>query len=661
MKKLRSSYFTVFVMRLLLLYVVYALCRVIFALYNADITGAVAGEDIWSVVKGSLVFDSASIFYVNIPFILLSLLPFRFRERRGYQKVLQWVFTITNTAGLVANIADIFYFPFKLSRIASDDLHFLSEGNFGGLALGFLGEFWWGVLLLAALAVLLWKGFGWLHYEPHRNAARLRPGVFEVTQLLVLGLTGLFMIFAIRGFSLSAASYPITMSDASLYVKPKYASLVLSNPFCLIRTLGHKVDYPKFFPEEELDARYPVVQEPLDTAQVALYFEEKPNIVILVLESFAAAHLKSFSDMFADGQRSFTPFIDSLAAHSYIFPDAYQNGLRSIDALPAVWASIPSFKTQFLSMPNSVAEYHALPSCLVEMGYETMFLHGSVRESMGFVAFGQMAGVESFVSREDYEAERGKGDFDGKWGIWDHKFLPFALEKISEQQHPFCATLFTLSSHHPYLVPDELDHMFGEGNVPIQRAIEYSDYALRDFFARARRQPWYDNTLFILTADHGSGSDNEKYLQMPYAYGVPIIMHYTGSSLRGRHELAEGRLEGRHPRTSQHIDIMPTLLRMVGYGKPFFAFGRDMFNDPEGGFAVNYYGSAFNFMADSMRYVFNEREVVAAYNYREDYHERDEVRGLPADSANVEKMKAFIQQYYRHVRKRDYLPTQEGL
>ncbi len=72
-------------------------------------------------------------------------------------------------------------------------------------------------------------------------------------------------------------------------------------------------------------------------------------------------------------------------------------------------------------MPGSVAQYRALPSCLVDMGYTTAFLHGSVRESMSFVSFGQAAGVERFYTREDYEAQHGSGDFDGKWGIWDHK------------------------------------------------------------------------------------------------------------------------------------------------------------------------------------------------------------------------------------------------
>lgn len=145
MKFIRSHYFALFLTRMALLFLVFGICRFFFAIHNWDIVGPVAGGDVWSVLKGSFVFDSASIFYINIPFIFFSLVPFRFRERQGYQKFLLWVFVICNGLGIMVDIADIFYFPFKLSRIASDDLHFLTEGNFGALTASFLGDFWPGL------------------------------------------------------------------------------------------------------------------------------------------------------------------------------------------------------------------------------------------------------------------------------------------------------------------------------------------------------------------------------------------------------------------------------------------------------------------------------------------------------------------------------------
>lgn len=666
-----------------MLYLIFMICRVAFAVYNWGIVGPIEGGELFSIIKGSLIFDSASILYINLPFIFFTFLPFRVREQNGYQTFLAWVFIVINSLGLLVNIADIYYFPFKLSRIASDDIHFLGEGNFGALMGSFIKDYWSGVVLWVLVIVALIFTTKAFRYQQIPNRPRLKQPAFFVAQILIIAALGGVSIFAIRGFSASKASYPINMSDASLYVKPKYASLVLSNPFCLIRTLGQKsITYNKYFDDDKLDELYPVEHPPLESTNVSI--EGRPNVVFIVMESFGSAQLKSFSDQFQEDSKSYTPFIDSLSKQSYVFTNAFQNGLRSIDAMPAIWGSIPTFKTQFLSLPNSVAKYEALPYCLDSMGYNTLFFHGAVRESMGFVAFGQMAGIEHFFSREDYEAEHGTGDFDGKWGIWDHKFLPFIESKLAKVEQPFMATIFTLSSHHPFLLPPGFEDKFEEGNIPIQRAISYSDYAIGEFFKEASKSEWFNNTLFILTADHGSTADNEKYRQMPYSYAVPLLFYYTGNKLKVENPQSIGISDiylpndttttvltdtasiyypfvGTNNATTQHIDIMPTLLRMLGYNESFFAFGRDAFNDQDAGFAINYYGSAFNYMRDSLRYLFNEHDVVAVYNYKNDYMSKNnllEGEGENASqllkSSDVEQMKAFVQQYYKHLKERRY-------
>ena len=132
----------------------------------------------------------------------------------------------------------------------------------------------------------------------------------------------------------------------------------------------------------------------------------------------------------------------------------YANGTRSIQAMPSVLGSIPSFKTPFVLMPQSFGESRQLPAILRDKGYATVFFCGSERGSMGFGAYARSAGVERLVSREDYEARHGREDFDGYWGIWDEPFLQFMGEELSETPEPFFATLFTLSSHHPFVVPD---------------------------------------------------------------------------------------------------------------------------------------------------------------------------------------------------------------
>ena len=628
------------VYRILLLYALWMLCRAGFYAYNAALTGPIAWSEFPALFRGALIFDSASIFYLNGPFLLLSLLPFRFRERRGYQRLLLWLFVAVNSAGLVVNLADIFYYPFKLGRIASDDAHFLTNGNFGTLLLGFLKEYWYGALAWVALGAALAFGFKKIGYRPAVVKNRI---AYFASQTALLGLAGFFAVFMIRGGNLSGATYPVNLSDAGLYASPAKAGLILSNPFCVIRTAGDRFTYPEYFDESELDAIFSPVHAPTDSSRMRL--DGRPNVMLIILESFATPHIKALSDRFPTDAQSFTPFLDSLIGAGYVFRNAYHNGSRSLDALPSLWASIPTFKRQFLSMPQSVAPYHALPACLNEMGYTSAFLHGAVRESMSFQAFGRTVGVERFWSQEDYEAERGGGDFDGKWGIWDHRFFPFAAERVNTLPQPFFATLFSLSSHHPYLLPAGFDDgRYPEGELPIQRMIAYSDDALRRMFAQMAEYEWFKNTIFVITADHGSGADNEKYRKVPYNFAVPLLFYSPGGLIPA----------GADERPAGHIDLMPTLLGMLGYDRPYFAFGHDLFADPRTGRTINYLG-AFNAITDSLLYIFNEWEFTEVFDYRADPLQTRNLAGeTPADNTEERWTKAFIQQYYKHLKNRDY-------
>ncbi len=644
-KYLSTGNFTALALRLALLYILFALCRLGFWIHNAELLGGVSWSELPGILRGAFMFDSASIFYVNILFIALSLLPFRFRTKGWYQASIGVVFVVLNTAALMMNIADIYYYPYKMLRITSDEFHFFSEGNMSLLMSDFLKDYWAGFLALIAMAVALWfVGFRLIRVRPESRISN--DFIFYPVQTLILALSIGFCIFAIRGFTLSKATFPITMSDAAIYAKPSQSSLVLSNPFCVIRTSKKKVKKVSYMPAERVAELVDLTRIPPAAPRVSL---GHPNIIILTLESFGSAHIKALSDQYPADKESITPFIDSLAREGWLLSNAFQSGGRSIDAMPAVWASIPSFEHNFLSLPQSVGEYKALPSCLKDMGYSTYFSHGAVHTSMSFKAFGQTAGVDNFLFREDYEAEHGGGDFDGKWGVWDHKFLPFVAEKMKDFKEPFMSTTFTLSSHHPYVLPPGMERFYEVGGEqPIDRMIAYSDYSLRDFFGRISKYPWYENTLFIICADHASGSDNEKYRTLPYTHSIPILFYTPSGKLKGRYEGVAG-----------HIDIMPTVLGMTGYDKPFFAFGHDLINQPDKEpFAVMYFGNVYNAATDSLLYVFGDRELIDVYSYRGRKAGKEELLSSERVRAQADTIAAYIQNYYITIGKRDYLPRE---
>lgn len=641
---------TTLLVRLFIVYVTYMLCRLGFYYFNNDIIDPVEGSNIFSLLRGSLMFDTVSVIYTNALFIAMSVIPFHFREKPAYKKAMLWVFMITNGFGLLINVADIFYYPFKQARIVLGDFFLLGEDAFIPLLGDFVTDYWYGFIFYFLLLVILYTGYKavWDVKTEYKTEKR-----YYTVNTAYFALMAVVVIFFVRGATFSAASFPIGMNDAFLYTEnPTHTSVILSNPFCLIRTLGKSKDVPslKYFDDEIAENMLPTTHTAVDT--LAFDIDRKTNVFVIILESFGKSHIKSLSDQFKPGQETNTPFLDSLFQEGYLFTNGHQNGYRSVDALPAIWASIPTFKEHFLSLPNSIAPYYALPACMNEMGYNTAFFHGAVRQSMGFVSFGKNTGIKNFYSREEYEDENGTNDFDGKWGIWDHKFMPYVhkkLNKMASTDKPFFATFFTLSSHHPYKIPEGLPKDFSEGTLPIHRAIKYSDYALSEFFKSIEKEPWYKNTLFIITADHSSGADNAKFKKAPFDYTIPIFFFKPDSNMKAKDD-----------RIMQHIDIMPTLLGMLAYDKPYFAFGKDHFDSMETKehFVVNFSNSAFNFITDEHYYLFNEKDIVKKTDYRKDPLGNNNLlsKMTKDDEEDIKRFKAFVQAYYNHLSKRDYLP-----
>ena len=671
--------FSLLLLRLSLIYVAMGLCRLFFYLYNADILAPVTLSALPSIIKGSFIFDTASIFYTNILFIFLSLIPFYFRERDWWQKMLGILFTVTNSVAIFINFSDSFYFPFKLSRIAGDDFRYFAEDNLVSLFFSFMGQYWWGAIILVIFIFLLYN-IGFNLFRLKKNVRfKLHKPFFYTLQTIMLAASVLFAIVGIRGFSISSATFPITMSDATSYVEPKYASLILSNPFCLIRTFNHSLVSPKLTTENIDEEVYSPVHSGesvksgesgestqsgesgksgestqynnqninAENNQANLQYSIKGmNIMLIVLESFGSAHIKSLSDNFSENETSYTPFLDSLFQKGLLMTSAYQSGGRSIDAMPAMWASIPSYKQNFLSLPQSQATYEALPSVLKNLGYSTSFMHGATKSSMSFQSFGEMVGIDNFTSLEDYEKANSNSsdDFDGKWGIFDHKFLPFTLDRVDELKKPFFNTIFTLSSHNPYVLPKGYENRYPKGKMEIHETIAYSDDALRDFFNRAKTKSWYDNTLFIITADHGSGADNSKWKGTPYNYRVPLFF-YTPS--------------GKFPavkmdRVVSHVDIMPTILSLLDYKDDFFSYGTSFFDkSKKEPFVVNNFMGTYNVITKDILYQFNETDLVGVYDYIGDYKLEHNLIDSHT-SSEIDYYKAYIQNYYTRVKNRRY-------
>ena len=184
--------------------------------------------------------------------------------------------------------------------------------------------------------------------------------------------------------------------------------------------------------------------------------------------------------------KGYTPFLDSLIKESLVFTNAYSNGYRSLDAIPAAITSIPCLMDDpIITSVYSNNTFTTLPNLLKEKNYYSAFFHGGTNGTLGLDGFAKLLGFQDYFGRTEYNND---DDFDNYWGIYDEPFLQFMNKKLDEFPQPFLVMEFTLSSHYPYSMPSKYENTFKEGSLKIHRVVRYTDNALRHFFCRGENK-----------------------------------------------------------------------------------------------------------------------------------------------------------------------------
>ncbi|MCX8492261.1 MAG: sulfatase-like hydrolase/transferase [Cyclobacteriaceae bacterium] len=618
------------ILSLMLVMVLYSLSRIVFFLFNIPFFQGMDANRFMIIAAGGLRFDLSATLYSNSLFILLMILPFTFRFSVWYKLALKWVFIVCNTIAFAANSADIIYYRFTLRRTTlSVFSQFENETNLERLFLRFLIDYWYAFFFFLLLIVLLVWGYSKIRFEGPQTKKPLM--FYSLNVLAMLLALGLFIGGARGGFRESTR--PITLSNAAAYAKePKDVNLVLNTPFAMMRTAKANVIKKVYYYEsqQELEKYFNPLKTPTDSSQ----FQNK-NVVVIILESFSKEFVGAYNQSWDNNKYSgFTPFLDSLISHSRSFKYSMANGRKSIDAMPSVICSVPSIEVPYVLSHFSGNKVNSLPILLKEKGYYTAFFHGAPNGSMGFDAFANQSGFADYFGKEEYGNDN---DFDGIWGIWDEKFLQYYSKKMNGFKQPFYTTLFTVSSHHPYQLPEEYQNKFKGGSLPIYRTIEYTDWALKLFFQSAAKTDWFKNTLFVLTADHASAEI--QYPQYNTAWGyfsIPIIFYQPGLEDVGmKDELV------------QQVDILPSILGYLGYDQPYITFGRDVFNPSERPFAFNYLNNTYQFFQGNYLLQFDGQKSIALFDFKGDpFLKNNQVNALPDTVSEMQaRLRALIQQY----------------
>lgn len=621
---------------LLLVYILYFLARIAFLVENWGLyADNMTTPHLFELLIGGILFDTSAILYTNALWVVMVMFPLHLKDNKRYNTLCKWLFVIINIITLAINLGDAVYFRYSMRRTTTTIFNeFGNENNLGNI-LGHEALSHWYFFLLAAFAAwYLWKC-----YQVPRLTG-VKGGWKTYTTVFLLSLLA-FVPFCIAGMrgGWTRDIRPITISNANNYCdRPTEAGIVLNTPFSIIRTIGiNTFEVPDYYTNlSEMEQVY----NPIHLSQTTDSCFRKKNVVIIIIESFGREYIGAYNKHLDGGKyKGYTPFADSLIAHSLTFTHSYCNGRKSIDGMPSILSSIPMFVEPFFISPYSNNAISGIADCLNGKGYKTAFFHGAERGSMGFMAFARATKFQEYYGREDFIADsRTVGDkaFDGWWGISDEPFLQYMNFKLTEMSQPFMAAVFTLSSHHPFRVPDPYKDKFKEEEMPIHKVIRYTDMALRHFFESASKQPWFQNTIFAITSDHTNMSNHEEYKTDLGGFCSPVIFYDpTG-------EMGVGMRDA----IAQQIDIMPTILGYLGYDKPYLGFGIDLLKTPaEDTWAVNYLNGIYQYVRYGYVLQFDGNRTKAIYKLDDRLMQHNLINKVPQQAQMERQLKAIIQQY----------------
>jgi len=578
--------------RLLLLIIPYELCRVIFYLYaHLHFPGMTFGHLLHIMFVG-LRFDISAIVITNLLYIVLCLIPVGSEESIYRRGVIKSIYLICNSLAIFIQVGDTVFFPYVYKRSTGDIFKFLSLGSdTADIMPSVLKSYWYMLIVWVALIFLTYFLYTLTETKPRSQHTPKYVTKSIISYVVIIGL--LFL-----GYRGGFQREPLSMKDAGDYVPVCDIPLVINSPFSIIKTLdAPQLTEYNFFAPDKLQTIYsPYRKASKDTLR-------RYNVVTIILESFSKEYIGALNNR----HKTCTPFLDSLIGQSLVFDNAFSDGKKSIEGIPAVTASLPSWMDHpFITSDFTGDNFTSLAGLLDNIGYTTAFFHGGKNGTMGFVDFCKKAGFKYYYGKSQYNNE---ADFDGHWGIWDEPYFQYFAKNLDTLHKPFYAAIFSLSSHHPFGMPDKYKDKFPlQGDeMPILRCVRYSDMALREFFKTASNMKWYDSTLFVFVADHAGPSEDPYYSNRLGMYEIPIIFYMPHSNLKGvSHTVME------------QIDILPTILSYIHYPNPYFCFGKNAFDSTANHFAVNYINDVFQVVKPPYCLQMEGSKICALYNFRKD-------------------------------------------
>jgi phosphoglycerol transferase MdoB-like AlkP superfamily enzyme len=555
--------------RLAWLLIIYFILRVLFVFFNLHSFQTNTFAEIFESFLVGFPFDLSAIFISNSLLTVCSLLPFRFVDTSSYQAFLKYLYWIPNIVFFWLNIADLEYYKFIGRRTIFEIFSIISD--IGQQAFNLMGAYWYLFLIWAAISYIFVKGtpvtarINMVRVYAENDIIFKNRYVKPIVWFLAIGIS----VLVFRG---GLQEKPLRINQAFSQHDTHLGNLALNSTFTFLTTIDAKgTQKVNFFAENEQQLLKRITRDRTSHIDSTIVTTNKPqNVVVIILESFAREYMG-----YKNPYKGYTPFLDSLSRSGIFYENCFANGRESIIAMPAITSAIPQLIDEpFITTSYQSNNFNGLGNILKPTGYSTAFFHAARNGSMGFEGFSQQAGFNRYYGLDQYPKTLKERDFDNNWGIYDEPYLQYFAAELSKEKKPFVSCVFTLSSHHPYTIPAQYKDKFPKGNANVHESIGYADYALRRFFETISKQPWFDNTLFIITADHTQINTEPQYTNTLGAYRVPLVLFH------GNKQVLQSLRKVTNPyKVCQHADILPSILdflhinqnKVLPFGESVFA------------------------------------------------------------------------------------------
>jgi phosphoglycerol transferase MdoB-like AlkP superfamily enzyme len=503
-------------------------------------------------------FDISAICMSLVPVTLWSFWPWSEKRHRLWESVAFWLYAPFFLIFMIMNLGDTEFINFVGRRFSYDALFVV--GELDTKVAGILGSYWkLAVIDFVAVSLFMWAVWKVLHRRSRR--VYLLSGRREIPQYAAAVF--LILVTVVIGVRGGLQKKPLNIVNAHVFVAPILNNLVLNSTFTFIKSYGAEtLSNEVYFSDRNEMLRHLNGANKGPSLLEGHRPSQPQNVVVIILESFSLEYMGE-----VNGGNGFTPFLDSLAHKSLFFKNSYANARRSIEGVAAVTAGVPALMNEpFISSHFSSNYFVGLGSMLTGKKYPTSFFHGGSNGTMYFDSFAKSAGFDNYFGANEYPDS---SQNDGAWGIFDEPFLQFMKTKISAMKQPFLASVFTLSSHNPYRIPDQYKGKFPKGPHEILESIAYTDYSLQRFFEEAAKEPWYNNTLFVIAADHTGFNyrpENENELSR---FRIPILFYHPS------YQWPKGIDQ---EQVVQQIDVLPSIMDFLGLeNKEINYLGRSVF------------------------------------------------------------------------------------